>query len=629
MSKFNYAKWREQYADREIEQEDIDKIIKPCYRIHIGSGCSEPTILTSQLVNEMWKYQDCQILHFFTLSNQKFFAESEKLAMSFRHNSLSIISSPEMRNAINLGKADFTPCSIADVANMIGSRIPVDVALIQVSPPERNGFCSLGINVDVNYSIVKQAKVVVAHVNPLMPITMGNSFIRFDEDIDYFVYKEEPMLTIPPPKIEPVYDKIARNVARLIENGATLSFGTTKVAYALPKYLKNKKNLALYTEVMLESLIELIDEGIINCSENYYNHCITTFTIGSEKVYNFVDENPFIEFHPTKYVVNIENIIRNKKLCSIYGALNVDLLGQATNHFGTTLYGGLGGEPEFMRGSALSEGGKAIIALPSTTKDGKSRILPYLPPGPVALRTIDVDYVVTEFGIAHLYGKCLRDRVLQMISIAHPDHREYLLQKAKEMHYVYKDQVLPKTKDGVVVICPDIEWQIETKNKEIIRFRPVLPTDERYLQEFYYSLSDQDRLHRFLSRRKTFPHHETQRMINCDYQNSMMIVGHAGEDYEDMQIVAEGAFYRNENTNLAEVSVTVHPKYRNQGLAKKIFLKIIELSLERGIDGICGEIYVTNQAMFHVLNSLPYKVEFKKEDVTYEFTIRFSDRKTS
>nr|MDO8118949.1 acetyl-CoA hydrolase/transferase C-terminal domain-containing protein [Candidatus Sigynarchaeota archaeon] len=347
---------------------------------------------------------------------------------------------------------------------------------------------------------------------------------------------------------------------------------------------------------------------------------------GSKRFYEFVDQNPFIEFHPTDFITNFENMARNKKLCSVYGALSVDLLGQATNHLGTTLYGGTGGEADFVRGSALTKGGKVIVALPSVTSDGHSRIVPFLPPGPIDLRVIDVHYVVTEWGIAYLHGKTIRERVLQMVSIAAPQFRNELLEKAKEMNYVYEDQVLPTTKDGVVVICPDIEWTYETKSKGPIYFRPVLPTDERLLQELYYNLSEKDRLHRFLSQRKMFSHKETQSRIACDYMTSMVIIGTVGEE-KDLRIIAEGEFFLEESTNMAEISVTVDKNYRNQGLALHIFSKIIELSQERGISGLFGEIAGDNFAMFHILNSLPYKIIITERESTFEFAFKFSDKK--
>src|SRR5271157_653982 len=628
MRPFNLATWREDFKDREIEPGDLDKIIKPGFRVSFGSACSEPVLLTNQLVNGKWKWPDLRIFHFFTLSTQKFF--DEQFSTSFRHNTLSIIGSVEMRKAINEGKADFTPINIAEIPGMLKAHaIEIDDALVRLSPADTNGYCSLGINAEVNKAIVKNAKIVIAHINPSMPRTMGDSFIKFVDDIDHFLYEDYPLLVVEPEDTNELVENICRNVARLIENGSTLNVGSGKITAVLPAFLTEKTNLALYSETLPEAMIDLIDQSIVNCSKNYYSHCMTSFIVGTKRFYEYVDDNPFIEFHPVDYIMNISNIARNHKLISIYSALSVDLLGQATNHLGTTLYGGMGGEADFMRGAALSRGGKAIVALPSVTASGESRIVPFLPPGPVSLRDVDVHYVVSEYGIAHLHGKTMRERVLQMISIAAPEHRAWLLESAKEMNYVFKDQVLPMSQDGVAIIIPPISWTFESPSNETITFRPVKPTDEQLLQDLYYGLSEKDRLHRFLSHCKVFSHEDIQaRSISCDYLTSMTIVGTIGTE-ENLRIVAEGAYYLESNSNLAEMSVTVHCDFRGQGIASHIFEKIIELAREKGISGLFGEIHPDNVAMFHILKKLPYKVVFKRLDDSFEFSFLFSDKKSS
>ncbi|MHA1892236.1 MAG: GNAT family N-acetyltransferase [Promethearchaeota archaeon] len=620
---FNMFEWRENFKDKAIKPEQILDIIKPGDIICIGSGCSEPTILTEQLVKEPYRLQDCEFLHFFTISNQKFF--SDEYPTNFRHDSLSMIGSPELRVAINEGKADFTPMHSHDIPRMLKEmRIRVDVALIQVSPPDKNGYCSLGINVDINVAIVKNAKKVIAHVNPAMPRTMGDSFINFVTDIDYFVYETRPLVEFEPLVPDKVHEKVAFNVAKLIENGSTLNLGIGKITNALPKFLLGKKDLSLYSEVAQESIMLLFQEGVINNKKNHYPHSMACFALGTQKFYEFVDNNPAIQFYPSEFITDISYMIKNHKLCSIYSGMVVDLLGQVTNHMGTSLYSGIGGEADFMRGSALSKGGKSIIALTSTTSDGKSRIVPFLPPGLISLRAFDVQYVITEWGIAHLHGKNIRERVLQIISIAAPQFRQSLLEKAKEMHYIYEDQVLPTNPDGSAIVCPDIEWTYVTKSKGTVTFRPVLPADERLLQELYYSLSSQDREYRFLAQKKVFSHEDLmEQAIKCDYHGSMVIVGVVGESL-NMRIIAEGSFYKDENSNLAEISVTVHEDYRGQGLAYHVFEKLIELAQERGIKGIIGTVHVDNRAIRRILNKLPYRYIISEEDeFSYQFLIHF------
>ncbi len=626
MVRFSLSDWRQTFRDREIVLSDLEKIIKPGSRVSFGSACSEPVLFTSELVKDTWKWPDLEIFHFFTLSNQKFFNDHQPT--SFRHNTLSIIGSTEMRKAINDGKADFTPITTAETPRMLReNKINIDVAIVQTSPPDRNGFCSLGINVDINQALVKNAKIVIAHVNPLMPRTSGNSFVNFASDIDYFIFQEYPLLEYEEVEADERTDQVAGNVARLIENGSTLSLGTGRMTSALPKHLKSKSNLAIYGEMISDGIITLIEDGIVNCSKNYYPHCMTTFLLGTRRCYDFVHDNPFIEFHPTDYISDVQNIAKNNKLCSIYGAISVDVLGQATNHLGTKLFSGTGGEADFMRGAALSQGGKAIVALTSTTKDGKSRILPFLDHGPIALRDIDVHYVVTEYGIAYLHGKTMRDRVLQMISVAAPEHRSWLLEEAKAMNYVFKDQTLPASSDGAVLACPPNEWSFTTKTGKELRFRCVKPTDERLLQALYYSLPDKDRFYRFLSNKKIFPHEDVQSRMGCDYRARMVIVGWIGEE-NDYQLIAEGSYYLNEDTNIAEFSATIHPNYRSQGIGSFVFDRIVDLAKEHDISGLFGIVHVENQAMLRILYNSPFKISFKQVDDAYEFWFRFGDLET-
>lgn len=578
-----------------------------------------------------WSLSDVQLLHFLKLSNERLFCEHNPAR--FRYNTLSIIGSHEMRKAVNQGKMDFTPINSSEITKLLkGRRHKIDVALIQVSPPDKTGHCSLGINVDINRTIVDVADIVVAQVNPKMPRTMGNSFIKF-MDIDYFLH-DDRLIEIPEVEIDDVIDKISEYIARLIENNSTINLGLGKIAYSLPKHLleANKKNLAFYSEVLPETIIELIENGNVTCKKNAYPHVMTSFVIGTDRFYKYVDNNPFIEFHPTEYITNVENIARNKKLCSIYGGLKADIFGQITNHEvidgKPRFYGGIGGEADFMRGSSMSKGGKSIIALPSRDSSGNSNILPSLSGAIITLRAVDIHYIVTEYGIAHLHGKTIRERILEIISIAHPKFRKELLEAAKRLKYVYEDQEIPLRDDGLAYACPDIEWKFKTKNKGYILFRPVRPSDEEMLQDLYYSLSEKDRIMRFLTPQKVFPHEETQQRMICDYETSMVIVGLVGNE-EDQRIVAACAYYLDSNKNLAEISATVHEDYRKQGLGSHLIDKLIELTEERGIRGLYGDVNEANAGMLHILNQLPYNIVFTSDPddpTTLQFYFYFNDK---
>ncbi len=633
MGKFAFNHWRETNKDKEIQPEGLIDIIESGSRIFFGSAVSEPLILTGELEKEQWRFHDCEILHFFSLSDRTFFDKTNP--SNFRHNTLSIVGSPIIREAIKAGHSDFTPIMSSEIPRMLigmRNRIVVDIALIQVSPPDQNGFCSLGTNVDINKTIVEVAKTVIAQINPQMPRTMGNSFIKFSE-IDYFVYHDSPLIEYSPYKFDRTpetpeqhaqNEKIAEFVARLIENDSTLNLGLGKIPYLLPKYLLNKKNLALYGEMLPESVIPLIENDVVTCAKNYYPHCMTSMIVGTPKFYNYVANNPFIEFQSTNFITNITRIARNHKLCSVYGALKVDIIGQATNHLKFTAFEGMGGEADFMYGSNLSERGRCIVALSSTTKSGKSRIVPMLTYEPINLRTVDIHYVVTEYGIAYLRGKSVRERILQIIGVAHPKYRKELLETAKQFNYIYEDQRLPTTQDGVVVIYPDMFWEFGTSAQETIYFRPVKPTDERMVQEFYYRLSPKDRIMRFFTFQKKFSHKQTQSQIMCDYQNSMVIVGFYGPE-EDERIVAMGTYILQKNTGLVEIALTVEEDFRGQGIARHILVKLIEMAQQRGFVGLCGDVLLSNNPMMHLLKSLPYNTVFRGSGESMEFYLKFKD----
>ena len=630
--RFSLKTWREDYKNKEIIPKDLEKIIKPGNKIYLGSGLSEPIVLTQELTKDQWRWNDCVIYHYYTISNQEFYRM--KVPSEFRHNTLSIIGSPKMRDAINDGKADYTPISGSEIPKLLrNSIIQIDVALIQVSPPDRFGNCSLGINVDVNKTVVDVAKVIVAQINPKMPRTMGDSYIPISK-IDNFLFLETDLMeyNCGSEEIDEEMEqtqKIAKFIAHLIDNGSTINLGVGKIPTLVPEYLTEKKDLAFYSEMLPESVMHLIEHENkpVTCKMNTYPHIMTSMALGTQKFYDYLDGNPFFEFRSTEYISNILRIAQNKKLISIYAALAVDLVGQVTNHKKAMLYSGMGSEPEFITGSSLSKGGKIIIALRSITKEGKSAIKSILTNQPVCVDAYQVQYIITEWGIANLYGKTTRERVLQMIGIAHPKFRKKLLQEAKQHKIIYEDQKIPETKDGIVVVYPEIKWDYHIRNtKKIIQFRPAKPTDERLVQDFYYRLSPEDRMKRFFSARENFPHKQTQLAIVCNYQESMYIIGFTGTE-ENKNIVAAGTYKLEENTGFAEMALTVDSDYRKIGLGKYITLKLVELAQQAQIKGLSGYVLGTNGDMLGLLKSLPYQVVFKTEGSETRFSFLFSEVK--
>lgn len=392
----------------------------------LGHACGEPQLLPEAMVRRAEKLKDVEIVHMGSLG--KCLYARPEMEGHFIHNGLFFLG-PVVREAYLDGRADFTPCFFSELPALFKSEeFPIDVALISVSPPDQHGFCSLGVSVDYTWQAIQSAKMVIAEVNPNMPKTYGKTHVKV-EDIDYFVYSDLPLLELPRPKIGKVETRIGQNIAELVDDGATLQLGIGAIPDATLSFLRDKKDLGIHSEMISDGVMELVDSGIINCSRKslHPHKMVITFLMGTEKLYRWVDNNSMLEFYPVDYVNDPYIIMRNDKMVAINSALQVDALGQVVaDTLGPTQFSGVGGQVDFIRGTARSKGGKSIIALPSTAAGGKiSRIVPYLDKGAaVTTSRNDVDYIVTEYGIAALKGKTVKERMHALTNICHPDFRD-------------------------------------------------------------------------------------------------------------------------------------------------------------------------------------------------------------
>ncbi|MFX0164718.1 MAG: GNAT family N-acetyltransferase [Candidatus Hodarchaeota archaeon] len=622
--------WREKWKEKEISAEEAIKKIIPGNRVFIDSGCSEPQLLTSELIKNSEKLIDTEILHFLTIGPEKYF--KDKAEDLFRHNAFFI--GKTLREEINKGQADYTPIYASEIPSLfISGRKHIDVALVQVSPPDPYGFCSLGINVDIAKPIAQSSFITIAEINPQMPRTLGNSFIHMKE-IDFFVYNDTPLLEFNFDEPDDIAERIGQNLANLVDNKSTIHIGFGDLPNATLKYLFDKKDLGMHSHYITDNIIPLIEGGILTCRKKSFHpeKIITSFALGTKKLYDFVHNNPYIEFFPSDYVCNPRYIGRNKNLISINSARQIDLTGQvnaATE--GYQFYSGLGETIDFMRGAAFSKRGKPIIIIPSTSRDGKkSRIVPHLDEGAgIMLSRGDVHYVVTEWGVAYLHGKTIRERVLELICVAHPNFRQSLLEEAKKLNYVYSDQLLPCDENGHICLYPSEYETIYTAfNNEKIRIRPVKTTDESLLKELYYSLNERDRYLRFFGMKKEFTHSKTQSEVNIDYDKVFSIGAFVGEiGKEDM--VGNATYYLNPKLNTAEYSFLVREDYRGKGVGTFLYQHLIIVAKEKGIKGFYGNIHIQNKSTIRIIQQggytkitppeegekeLFYEVFFDKED---------------
>ena len=433
--------WEMEYKKRLKTADDALQCVRSGMRVYIQPGCAEPETLVEALMRRGPELRDVEIVHMMTMGCAPYVAP--EMVGHFRHNAMFI--GANVREAINDGRADYTPIYLSEIEGLFESgAMPIDVALIEVSPPDSHGFCSFGVGVDTTLTAAKCARHVVAQVNDNMPRTYGDSFIRVNE-IDSLVESSRPLCALPKPVVTDLQIAIARHVASLIEDGAVLQTGIGGIPDAVLPMLMDRKDLAVHSELVSDGVIPLIEAGVLTGARKNFKprKIILGFALGSKRLFEFVDNNPIFEFHPTAYTNDPALIARNDKMVAINSALQIDLTGQVcSDSIGNQFYSGIGGQVDFLRGASRSKGGKPIIAISSTAKQGKiSRIVPTLDPGAgvVTSRGL-VRYVVTEYGIAYLHGKSIRERAKSLIEIAHPDFRRELYEYCEQTKWLQSPQ---------------------------------------------------------------------------------------------------------------------------------------------------------------------------------------------
>ncbi|QXM06366.1 acetyl-CoA hydrolase/transferase family protein [Crassaminicella indica] len=423
-------RWQDIYKSKLTTAQEAVKHIQSGNRVVIGHACSEPLVLVDAMVANKDQYKDVEIVHMVAMGKSEY--AKPEMAPHFRHNALFVGGST--RKAVNEARADYTPCFFTEIPRLFkDGYLPVDVALIQVSRPDEHGYCSFGLSVDYTKPAAECAKLVIAEVNDQMPRTMGDSFIHISE-IDHIVETSYPIIELQPPKIGEVEKAIGENCAKLVEDGATLQLGIGAIPDAVLLFLKDKKDLGIHSEMFSDGVVELIEAGVINNKKKtlHKGKMVVTFLMGTKRLYDFVDNNPSVELYPVDYVNNPVVIMQNENIVSINSCIQVDLMGQVVSEsIGLKQFSGVGGQVDYIRGASMARKGKSIIAIPSTASKGKvSRIVPFIDEGSAVTTTRnDVHYVVTEYGIAELRGKSLKERGRALINIAHPDFRPMLIEE--------------------------------------------------------------------------------------------------------------------------------------------------------------------------------------------------------
>ena len=594
-------------------------------RIFIGTGCGYPQYLVNQLVAYTQAHPkaffDAEVLHIWTLGVNPYLQDDVK--RNFRLNSF-FVSGPT-RDSVNQGAADYTSIFLSQVPELLSRGvIPIDVALVQTSLPDEHGYVSLGISVDIVRTAVDCARTVISQLNPSMPRTHGDSFLHLS-DVDFAIPFHEPLLELPSSPPDPVADRIGEYVASLVEDGATIQVGYGRIPDAILARLADKRHLGVHTELLSDGIVNLMRAGVVDNTMKTIdrNKTVAAFCMGSRETYEYLNDNPAVSFRAVDYTNSPSVISQIEKMTAINSALEIDLTGQVTaESLNGAVYSGVGGQPDFMRGAVLAPEGKSVLVIPATARNGTvSRIVPHLGEGAgITLTRSDVHYVVTEFGIAYLHGKNLRERAMELIRIAHPTFRPWLLREAKAKRLIYADQAFVPGSRGEYP--EQLETYRTTKSGLEILLRPVRISDEPMLKDFFYALSDRSVYQRFISARKDMPHERLQEFVIIDYSSEMVIL--AVQETDDIRTVVGVAQYGIEpDSHAAEVALVVRDDFQDHGIGTELLDYVTLLAKREGLLGFRAEVLVENQTMMHLFEAAGFSIEKKRGAGVYELRMLF------
>ena len=616
--------WADNYVQKKCSIQDAIRLIKPGQRVFIGSSCGIPQSLVREFAEASAQLTDVEVVRLLVLESTPL----TLIANKTKNHSLNIRSF-YLGSAKTKGLARnmrfITPINLSAVPRLFKTRqLPIHVALIQVSPPDDFGWMSLGVSVDITLSAALSADMVIAQVNSRMPRVLGRSFIHVN-DVDVIVEHEEEILTLGVAPESESANLIASHIPRLIDDGSTIqiSLGTTPQATLLA--LSDKNDLGIHTQYLTDDVMHLFSRGVITNRKKGFNEgkLVASSAIGSQSLYEFMDDNPGIEFHPSDYVNDPNIISRHNKMASLNVAMEIDLTGQvAADALPFNYFSGVTGMLDFVRGSAQSEGGKSILMITSTSMKGKrSRIVPLLRDTAVVVPRGDIQYVVSEYGAVNLFGKSLQERAQAMISIAHPAFRDELFYEAKKMGLLSAERTLKESIHGVYPVKLEEILQIK---QEPVTIRPAKPDDERRIQEHFYNLAKDDVIARFFHERTSFLQDEAQEISQIDYVQNLTLVAVVGEiGFE--QVVAIGEYLLEPAKNMAEIAFSVTREFQGKGLGRVLIKKLSEAARENGIAGLFAYTFPQNRPMIELFKTLPYSVKTVFEGDTLALSCRFEE----
>ncbi|MEK8049814.1 GNAT family N-acetyltransferase [Ideonella sp. DXS22W] len=587
-------------------------------QVYAGSACATPRALIAALEARQPAAHGVTLLHFLLDGALPHDAQG-RCTTTLRHRCWFV--GANQRAAVAQGLADYVPLSLAEVPRLMADgRIGVDVALVQVSPPDAFGWVSLGVSVDVALAAVARARLVIAEVNPAMPRTGGASLLHLDQ-IDHLVAVDTPLIAYThPATAAPVVERIARYISSIIDDGSTLQIGLGRFSHEALRHLSDRRDLGVHSDVITDALLPLIDAGVVTgrAKGTQPGRIVASLAMGSPALYERMNGNPLFELQPIDAVCAPATLAAQHKLVSVTQAFAVDLGGQVcTEQLDGQAYGGLAAQLEFLRAAARSAGGKAIVCLASTSEDGtRSRIRLALDAGaPVSVPRSDVHYVITEYGIAYLFGRSQRERALALIGVAHPDFRDGLLAEAIAAGLLPAGQEL-RSRQAYAV---EDERTLALRDGRSLLLRPAVATDGEGVRALFHRLPERDVYTRFFRRVRSLSDRDTQRLCNLDGEREVGFVAVTGPR-ENPEVVAHAFYVLDPGSNLAETAFMVHPGWQGSGLGGALQQLLAEHARRRGVRGLVAEVLASNTAMVQLARRASEQVSLHSDDGTVRVT---------
>jgi acyl-CoA hydrolase/GNAT superfamily N-acetyltransferase len=615
----------ENWESAVVDPDAVIEKIRPGMSIFLGTAMAEPrTMVRHLMTSTAGNLEDLELIQLVSFGD----AVSHRTLQSQNFRLKTFFSGWVAEEAIEQGLVDLIPARFVKIPQLIEFlHRPIDVAIIQITPPNEAGFCSLGVGIDVAREALEQAAICVGEINTRTPRTFGDTFIKVSE-FDYLIRSKDPLIYFDRWQVDEVWNQVAFNVASLIEDESCLAFSIGPLFEALSRNLMDKRHLGIHSPFFTDPLMDLIKSGAVTNlrKDTYRGKSLTSYALGTPTLMSWLNNNPLVEFQRIAKVFNPTVIGRNSKFVTVVAAKKVDLRGRIGLHIGKgNVATGPAEVMDFLNGAELSEGGRSIFALTSRDPNGQANILLSIADLPNQFGAFEsVGAIVTEYGVAHLEGRCIRERAQALIDIAHPDDRKALVQAAKAKKILYQDQIF--LEESANLYPANIATTATVKGDLKVRFRAIKPADEESMRDLFYRFSDESVYSRYFRSVSSMPHSKMQEYVNVDWNQVISIVGLVGEEGEG-RIIAEARFIKIPGGNMAEVVFVVDEQYQRLGIASLLYKMLIKLARERGVKAFIAEVLFSNISIMNVFQKGDLPVKARLESGVYHLTIPF-DTKT-